>query len=82
MSKSKLMETNEKIAGAVAGGYRKIEDGVVGGYRKIEDGVVDSFTKMTDKFVDLFLTREGEIAADAKARLAQEQADRENGKHI
>lgn len=55
----------------------KIADGVVQGYQKIENGVVGSFQKISDKFVGTFLTREGESLEDAKARLAQEQADRE-----
>ncbi len=50
---------------------------MLGGYKKIENGAVEGFTKMTDKFVDQFLTREGESVEEAKARLAQEQADRE-----
>ena len=59
------------------GGYKAIEKGVVVGYKKIENGVVEGFTKMTDKFVDQFLTHDGETVEEAKARLAQEQADRE-----
>jgi uncharacterized OsmC-like protein len=39
--------------------------------------VVNGFTEMSDKFVDQFLTHEGESVEDAKARLKQEQADRE-----
>ena len=56
---------------------KKIENGVVNGYKKIETGVVEGFTKMTDHFVDQFLTKEGETVAEAKARLAREQAQRE-----
>lgn len=74
MEKSKLVQANEKIAEGVVGGYKKIEEGVVGGYKKIEDGVVGGFTRMTDKFVDSFLTKEGETVAEAKERLAKEQA--------
>lgn len=77
MAKSKLVEANEKIAEAVVEGYKKIEDGVVGGYKKIEDGAVEGFNKITDKFVDQFLTKEGESVEDAKKRLAEEQAARE-----
>jgi hypothetical protein len=66
MAKSKLVQANAKIAESVVDGYKKIEDGVVGG-----------FTKISDKFVNQFLTREGESVEDAKARLKQEQADRE-----
>lgn len=69
MAKSKLVQANEKIA-----------EGVVGGYKKIEEGVVGGFTKMTDKFVDSFLTHEGESVADAKKRLAEEQAAREQAR--
>lgn len=77
MAKSKLAKANEKIAENVVGGYKKIEDGVVGGYKKIEEGVVDGFGKITDRFVDAFLTRDGESVEDAKARLREEQAERE-----
>jgi hypothetical protein len=66
MAKSKLVEVNDKIA-----------ENVVDAYKKIETGVVDSFIKMSDKFVDQFLKREGERVKDAKARLQQEQIDRE-----
>lgn len=66
MAKSKLVQANEKIA-----------ESVVDGYKKIETGVVEGFTKMTDHFVDQFLTKEGETVAEAKARLAREQAQRE-----
>lgn len=66
MAKSKLVETNEKIAEHVVEGYKKIEDGVVGG-----------FTKMSDKFVDQFLTHDGESVEEAKERLQDEQLARE-----
>ena len=61
MAKSKLVQTNEKIADAVVGGYKKIENGVVEGYNKLED-----------KFIDRFLTHEGETVEDAKKRLKGE----------
>lgn len=81
---SKLMETNEKIAEAVVGGYQKIEDGVVGGYKKMEQGVVDGykkiektavdgFNKVTDKCVEKLFAREGESVEDAKKRLSGNQ---------
>lgn len=76
MAKSRLVETNEKIAKGVVGGYKKIEKGVVGSYRKIEEGAVGGFNKIADKFVDNFLTREGETVEDAKARLAADQKER------
>ena len=69
MAKSKIVAANEKIANAVAGGYKKIEKGVVDGYKKVEHGVVDGFTKIEDKFVDAYLTKDGETVEDAKARL-------------
>lgn len=69
MAKSKLVKANEKIA-----------ENVVGGYKKIESGVVEGFTKMTDKFVDQFLTHEGESVEEAKARLAQEEAERQRAR--
>lgn len=37
MAKSKLVEANEKIAGCVTEGFKKMSDGVVSGYKKIED---------------------------------------------
>lgn len=77
MAKSKLVQANEKIAESLVDGYKKIENDVVSGYKKIETGVVEGFTKMTDHFVDQFLTKEGETVAEAKARLAREQAQRE-----
>ena len=58
MTKSKLVQTNVKIADAVVGGYKKIEEAVVGRYKKVEDG-----------FVDRYLTHDGESIEDAKARL-------------
>lgn len=80
MAKSKLVKANEKIAENVVSGYKAIEEGVVGGYKKIESGVVEGFTKMTDKFVDQFLTHEGESVEEAKARLAQEEAERQRAR--
>lgn len=77
MAKSKLIETNEKIAEGVVGGYKKIEEGVVSGYKKIEEGAVEGFNKIADKFVDNFLTKEGESVEEAKARLAAGQRERE-----
>lgn len=81
MSKSKLVQMNEKIAEEMVHGYKKIEDGVVGGYKKIEEGVVGGFTKITDKFVDQFLTKDGESVEEAKKRMAQARIDiTKNGK--
>ena len=77
MATSKLVKANEKIADAVAGGYKKIKEGVVGGYQKIEDGVTGTFKKVEDGFVGKFLTHEGETVEDAEKRLAEEQAQRE-----
>ena len=74
---AKFADKMEKLADGVTGGYQKIEDGVVGGYKKIENGVVGGFNKISDRFVDTFLAKEGKTVADAKARLAQEQTDRE-----
>lgn len=39
-----------------------------------------AYKKLEDKFVDQFLTHEGESVEDAKARLAKEQASREENK--
>ncbi len=58
MAKSKIVAVTEQIAGAVTGGYKKIEQGIVSGYTKIED-----------KFVDAYLTKDGETVEEAKARL-------------
>ena len=61
MAQSKFVKANEEIAKKVAGTFEKIEKAVVGGYTKVEDA-----------FVDRYLTRDGETAEDAKARLKQE----------
>lgn len=73
MKKSKLVQTNERIAEHVVQGYKKIEDGVVGGYKRVEQGAVDGFQKVSDAFVGRFFTREGETVEEAKARMAREQ---------
>lgn len=65
MSKSKLVNVNQKIAEGVTSGFQKIEDGVVGAYKKVENA-----------FVDKFLTHDGESVEDAKKRLEAEQAVR------
>ena len=67
---SKLVETNEKIAEAVVGGYKKIENGVVEGYKKIETGAVDGFNKVSDKIIETVFAKEGESEEDAKMRLS------------
>ena len=66
---SKLVETNEKIAETVVGGYKKIETGVVEGYKKIETGAVEGFNKVSDKCVEKLFAKEGESVEDAKKRL-------------
>lgn len=66
---SKLVETNEKIAEAVVGGYKKIENGVVEGYKKIETGAVEGFNKVSDKCVEKLFAKEGESVEDTKKRL-------------
>ena len=40
---------------------------------KIVKGVVDGYTKIEDKFVDAYLTKDGETAQEAKARLKKEK---------
>ena len=75
MAKSKLVKANEKIAGKVVSGYKTIENGVVDGYKAIENGVGGVYTKIEDKFVDQFLTKDGEIMEDAKARLKTLKVD-------
>ena len=67
MAQSKFVKANEEIAKKVAGTFEKIEKAVVGGYTKVEDA-----------FVDRYLTRDGETVEDAKARLKQEQEQRES----
>ena len=62
MAKSKIVKANQKIAEAVAGGYKKVENAVVSGYTKIED-----------KFVDSYLTRDGETVEEAKKRIKNQQ---------
>jgi len=69
MAESKLVKANEKIAESVTGGFQKIQDAVVEGYTKIED-----------KFVAQYLTHEGETVEDAKARLKQEERERQSEK--
>ena len=59
---SKFVETNEKIA-----------EKVVGGYKKIENGVVDGFNKVSDKCVEILFAKEGESVEDAKKRLAAKE---------
>ncbi len=78
MAKSKIVEANEKIAEKVVEGYKKIEDGVVGGYKKIETGVVEGFGKLEGWFVEHYLKHENETLEEAKARLAAEQAVRDD----
>lgn len=77
MARSRLVKANERIAETVVGGYKKIEEGVVDSYKKIEEGAVGGFEKITDKFVDNFLTRDGESAEEAKARLREEKKERQ-----
>lgn len=62
MAKSKLVNTNEKIAEKAFEAYHKIEGTVIGGYAKIEDA-----------FVGRYLTKDGESVEEAKARLKNEQ---------
>lgn len=77
MKESKLARANERIAEHVVQGYKKIEDGVVDGYKRVERGAVDGFQKVSDAFVERFFTREGESVEEARARMAGEQARRE-----
>lgn len=67
----KIADVVEKMGGAVAGGYKKIEDGVVGGYKKIEDGAVRGFERVTDKCVEALFAKEGETVKEAKACLSR-----------
>jgi len=76
MTKSKLVQANQKIANAVVDGYKKVEDAVVGGYKKVEDAVVGGYRKIEDKFVDQYLTKEGESVEEAKERLKKTADDK------
>ena len=69
MARSKIVQTNEKIAEKVVDGYKKVEDTVVSGYKKVEDTVVGSYKKIEDSFVDKYLTKDGETVEEAKERL-------------
>lgn len=70
MARSKLVKANKKIA-----------DTVVGGYKKLETSVVTGFNRICDWFVDYFLTQVGETVEEARARLAQEQQERDVRAH-
>ena len=73
MTKSKLVNANEKIIEGVTTGYKKIEDTVVGAYKTVEKTVVDGYEKVEDAFVDRYLTRDGETIEEAKQRLKAEK---------
>lgn len=73
---SKFIEKNEKIAEAVAEGFKKIEDNVVGGYKKIEKGAVEGFNKVNDKIIEKVFSKDGETVEDTKKRLLGEQSDK------
>ena len=66
-------EKNEKTAGTVTDGCKKIESGVVDGYKKMETGVVGTFNKVSDKFVEKLFARDGETVEEAKQRLSGEK---------
>lgn len=69
----KIADAVEKIADGVKCGYKAMETSVVAGYQKIENGAVSGFEKVTDKCVEVLFAREGETAAQAKARLARKE---------
>lgn len=73
----KADELGTAVCKAAVSGEQAIEKGVVSGYQKIEDTVVGTYKKVEDAFVGQFLTHEGETVEQAKARLAKEQAARE-----
>ena len=77
MAKSKIVKGNERIAEAVADGYKKVEGVFVGRYKKVEETVVGAYKKVEDKFVDQYLTRDGETVEEAKARLKGEKKSKE-----
>lgn len=66
-------EKNEKTAGTVTDGCKKIESGVVDGYKKMETGVVGTFNKVSEKFVEKLFARDGETVEEAKKRLSGEK---------
>lgn len=72
MSKSKIVEINEKIANKLTTGFNKMSDGVVNGYKAVENGAVGAYTKIEDKFVGKFLTKDGETIEETKVRLKSE----------
>lgn len=76
MARSKLVRVNEKIAEKAVGAYKKTEESVVNGYKKIEETVVGGYMKIENAFVCRYLTRDGESAEDAKARLHASQEAR------
>ena len=63
----------KKIESGVVDGYKKIESGVVGGYKKMETGVVGTFNKVSDKFVEKLFARDGGTVEEAKKRLSGEK---------
>lgn len=79
MARSKFVKANEKIAKKVTNTFGKIENAVVDGYEKVENAVVGGYARVEDAFVGRYLTRDGETVQDAKARLKEEQKQRENG---
>lgn len=73
MAQSKFVKANEEISKKVVGAFEKMEGAVVGGYEKVEAAVAGGYTKVEDAFVERYLTRDGETAEDAKARLRKQQ---------
>lgn len=69
MAKSKIVQTNEKIAGASTSCYRKVEHAAVSGYKRIECFFVNGYRKIEDAFVERYLIHDGETVEDAKMRL-------------
>ena len=74
---NKAGEVGEAIIETAVHGYEAVEEGAVKGYKAIEKGVVGGYKKVEDAFVGKFLVHEGETVEDAKKRLAEEQAARE-----
>lgn len=78
MAKSKIVKANEKIAEKAVSGYQAIEETVVGTYKKIENTFVGAYSKVEDAFVDRYLTHDGESVEEAKKRLREEKANRQD----
>ena len=74
MSRSKLVEVNEKIAENVTESFNNMSSSVVNGFNKMSDAVVGGYTKIEDAFVDRYLRKDDETILEAKERFKKEDA--------